>query len=243
VTDEFPGGRHAASAVPWLFGGAAIVVAVFGIAFAVTLTGNSTPLGPAPQHHSQATTPPPSATATAAAKSASPTPTARKRAHKRTPSASPTSPTTQPAVAFQPASPTQSAAAHLAASVSLDTGPGSHGFGLVVFQVTDTGSAATGPLTATITLPAGASAFGGGGGGGDGGDHGRGSTDWAWGWSCQPTSTGATCQRAGIAAGSRAVGTIYITINGDSACGGTVELVASSGSASASAQSPSGISC
>ena len=44
-------------------------------------------------------------------------------------------------------------------------------------------------------------------------------------------------------AGGQAQGTIYIWISGSSACGKSVGLTASSGSASASAQSPQDLQC
>ena len=77
------------------------------------------------------------------------------------------------------------AAAQLSASVSLS---GGRHFQSLSFQVNDTGNAATGQLTATITLPSGAF-FGG---------SGRQEDD---GWSCQPVSGGASCQHAALAAG------------------------------------------
>jgi hypothetical protein len=101
----------------------------------------------------------------------------------------------------------------------------------VTFQVNDTGTAATGTLTATITLPAG-SWFMGGGHSHYGGD----------GWNCQPASAGATCQHDAISAGTAATGTIFIGASSP-ACGQPVRLSAASGSASASAQSAQDIQC
>jgi hypothetical protein len=92
------------------------------------------------------------------------------------------------------------------------------------FQVTDTGSASTGTLTATITLPSGSSLANFGGGGHRG--HG---------WTCQATSSGATCQHSGISAGAQTSGFILIQVSGSSACGQPVQVTVSSGSASASA--------
>jgi hypothetical protein len=152
-------------------------------------------------------------------------------------------------------------AVQLTAAVSV----GGHGHwhaAQVVFQVNDTGSAATKEVTVSITLPAGAWLFGGqdgwqgdgkdgghghGGGNGDGGGHWHGSdtgqADAGEGWSCQPTSTGASCQHSAISPGGQAQGVIYIGISGSSACGQPVGLAASSGSASASAQSPQDLQC
>jgi hypothetical protein len=114
-------------------------------------------------------------------------------------------------------------------------GPGGGGRGgdaQVVFQVSDTGSATTGELTVSVTLPAGSglhSFFGRGGGIG--------------GWTCAPDSSGASCRHAAIGAGGDAEGMIFIGLFGSAACGQPVQLTATSGSASASAQSPQDIGC
>jgi hypothetical protein len=109
-------------------------------------------------------------------------------------------------------------------------------WGHVIFQVAAAGSAATGQLTATITLPAGATMMSGGGGG----DAVPIPSDRNFGWACQPTSTGATCTHAGLAAGGQSWGAIFFTVSGGSVCGQPVELTVGSGSASASAQSTVG---
>jgi len=239
--------------MPWLFAGAGIVVAVFAIAFAVMLTGNSTPLGPAHHPHNQAVAALPSATLATPIQTPSPTrkPTPKSRTPKRTPSASPSpargaaapppaSPTPPPTSPPPPTQATPPASVQLAATVTVNSGWQSQSSGLAVFEVTDTGSAATGQVTATITLPAGASMMAGDGGGGDGG---HGALDWGSHWNCQPTSTGATCQHAGIGAGAQAGGAIFFTLSGTSACGQPVQIEVASGSASASAQSADGIAC
>jgi hypothetical protein len=140
----------------------------------------------------------------------------------------------------------------LTASVSIGA---QHGHGhwhnaQVDFQVSDTGSAATGEVTVAIALPSGAWLFGGDDGQGNGGDGGRWhalsssqSVDGGEGWSCQPTSTGASCQHSAISAGGQAQGVIYIGFSGSSACGQPVGVTASSGSASASAQSAQDLQC
>jgi hypothetical protein len=244
VTKGHPGGRHATGVMPWLVAGAGIVVAVSGIAFAVMLTGNTTPLG-SPHNRPQATaplasdsvttpTPTPSRTSKSSRKqSRSPRPTSGPTATPPAPSEKP-----QPAASPRPSSPTPSSSVDLAATVSVDGGWHSGDFDVVVFQVQDTGSAATGQLTAAITLPAGASMNSDGRG-----SQGQSAADWGSGWDCQPTSTGATCQNDGIPAGGQTFGAIYITLSGTTACGQSVELAVASGSASTSAQSPSGISC
>ena len=163
MTEGYPGGRHAAGAIPWLFAGAGIVVAVLGVAFAVVLTGNSTPLGSPHDHRPQAAASLASVSATTPIQSPTPTP---KPAHKRTPSASsspapsatsPSASQPQPAPSPQPSIRTQIPPVQLTATVNVDSGWHFQGFGQVVFEVADTGSTATGQLTASITLPAGAS--------------------------------------------------------------------------------------
>jgi RNA polymerase sigma factor (sigma-70 family) len=239
--------RQASRLTQWLAGGVAAVVAVFAVAFAVNLTGNKTPLGPArPQSQAGATLAPASLTS-----SGQPQPHGSKSPSARRPSASasprPSSGATTsssastsppPAVSPPPATPTPtptlSASAQLAATVSV-AGGYFKDFGQVTFQVTDTGSAATGELAVTVTLPAGSSMLA------DGGRHGNAASD-RNGWSCQPTSTGATCQHAAISAGAQTSGTIFITLSGTTACGQPVELTATSGSTSVSAQS-GGIPC
>ncbi len=236
--------RHLPLLTRWLAGAAAAIVAVFAIAFAVTLTGNYAPAGPA--HHPQAAPTPlpltlstpaqpqPSKSAKAAAKRA---PATSPSAGQSAATSSSASSNPQPAVSSPPPSPTSSATAQLAASVGVYGGGYFGNLAQVAFQVSDTGSAATGALTVTITLPAGSSMIDGGRG------HHHAASDPGDGWSCQPDSTGATCQHAGIQAGSQAQGTIFIMVSGTSACGQPVQLSATDGSASASAQSPEGIPC
>jgi DNA-directed RNA polymerase specialized sigma24 family protein len=186
-------------------------------------TGSGSPAGtPAParsDRHSRAARP-------AASVSRGPKPSASVHgAPKSGPSASPKSPrASSPATS----SPSPAPGVTLTASVSVQ-----QTFGLteVSFQVNDVGTAATGTVTATITLPSGS---------------------WfiavihthqgADGWSCQPDSTGATCQHSAISAGAQATGTMLIGAGG-SACGQPVQLSASSGSAATSAQSAQDIQC
>jgi hypothetical protein len=92
----------------------------------------------------------------------------------------------------------------------------------------------------SITLPAGTwlAGNGGNGHGHDGaGDGGSG------GWSCQATSAGVSCQHSAISPGGQAQGMIFIGISGSAACGKSVGLTVTSGSASASAQSPQSLQC
>jgi hypothetical protein len=115
---------------------------------------------------------------------------------------------------------------------------GDHGGNFVTFQVTDSGSAQTGELTVAVTLPAGASM----GSDGRGGESSQIVSD-GGGWSCQANSSGATCQHGAISAGAQTTGWMSITLSGTTACGQPVQITATSGAASASAQSSSDISC
>lgn len=208
-------------------GCAVLLVAIAGVALAATLTGHrspprsSTAAGPpgitAPKQ-SDAVSPTP-ATPSAAASSASPTP-----------SASP--PPSPSAVVLAPAT-TSPPAAELDAGVNI-YGQNHNSF-VVVFQVTDTGSGATGALTAAITLPAGTSM-------GPGWPGGQANMDQRMGgWTCQATSSGATCSHSPLSPGQGSYGAIHVQQTSSSACGQPVLLTVTSGSASASAQSP--ISC
>jgi RNA polymerase sigma factor (sigma-70 family) len=223
--------RRASGVMRWIAAGAAIVLTAFAIAFAVILTGN---YGPAPYHPRTALGLSPGVVATSSdAPSLAP-----KKRPSTTPSQSPSAAASVPVPAPEPivtapANEPASSSVHLAATVNVGGGFQFGNFGQVFFQVSDTGSAPTSQLAVAITLPSGASMLGSGqnffGGG--------------FGWSCQPTSTGATCQHAQVSAGTQTEGAIFMTISGNAACGQPVELTATSGSVSASAQSANGISC
>ncbi len=103
------------------------------------------------------------------------------------------SPTTSPSPTASP-SPTPSV--QLTATVSVQD---TVGLIEVSFQVNDTGNAATGQLSATVTLPAGSFLIGIVHGHKDSG-----------GWSCQPASGGASCSHDAISADGNAAGTILI---------------------------------
>jgi DNA-directed RNA polymerase specialized sigma24 family protein len=239
--------RRVPSPVHWIAAGAVTVVAVFAIAFAVTLTGNHTATGP--RHQQPRGTAALSPVVVSASAQASGQ--ASRQVHRRSQSpstaatSSSASPSTQPAVPTSPATSVPTVAAQLSASI--DVGGGHHwgNFQQVDFQVTNTGSGATGALTATITLPAGARMFTGGGDhhGNAGAIGNRAAFDGGSGWNCQPTSAGAVCQHAALAAGAHTAGAILIEVMDAAACGQPAEVAAASGSLSASAQSPGGISC
>ena len=214
---------------------AAVVIAVCGAGFAVSLAGHDSRLAPA--HHSQAgATPHPNGVLEL-------TPSERASTHvpvasTRTPSSRARRPgsaapplNTSPSSAVTGSSPPPAAA--LTASISIS---GQHAHGAQIgFQINDTGSAATGELSVSITLPAGTWLSGSG-------SHGHNSAG-DGGWSCQPTSAGASCQHSAISPGSQAKGLIFIGISGSAACGKSVGLAVTSGSASASAQSPQSLQC
>jgi DNA-directed RNA polymerase specialized sigma24 family protein len=157
-----------------------------------------------------------------AAPSRKDTPSPSVRTRKPTPA-----PAAPGGTAPAPSTPSPTAAAPdvtLAVSANI-FGPGRGNMTQVFFQVTDTGRASTGTLTATIGLPSGSSLASSGGG--HGGSQ----------WTCQATSSGASCQHAAISAGQQVPGGILIQLNGSAACGQPVQVTVSSGSASASAES------
>lgn len=177
-----------------------------------------------------------SASTAASGLTAGPTSTAMPSPSARTArsSATPTQPvitSTAPAAPSPSPTPSPTASSTVTLAVSANVyGPGQGNVAQVLFQVTDTGSASTGTLTATITLPSGSSlaTFGGH-------RHSQ--------WTCQATSSGATCQHPAISAGQQVNGGITIQINNSAACGQPVEVTVTSGSASASAQSGQDIQC
>jgi DNA-directed RNA polymerase specialized sigma24 family protein len=236
--------RHASRPAVWLAGGVTAVIAIFAVAFAVTLTGNHTPSPPA--HHQAGAGP--ASSPVAARTSGQPRPGASKKtpavalspATTRAMSASasvPASSSPTPPVARGPAaSPSAQPSVQLAAGINVYGQYNGSNSALVVFQVTETGSATTEALTISITLPPGSSLAGSGPGNrGPGGGDGD--------WTCQADATGATCQHSPIGGGSRAFGSIQIGLSGSASCGQPVGMTATSGSDSASAQSPDDIQC
>ncbi len=240
-TREFPAASGAAPRRrvrrAWVAAGAAL--AVGAIAAVLALTGNAAPSRTAdnPQadvmpsaHGTTSGTHTPQPGRSGKDSSAADPATSRNRAPKPQPSTSAPGASRPPPASTPKASASTStppAAVVLTASVSVQA----TGLNEVTFQVGDSGTAATGSLTATITLPAGSRMIGVA--------HAHHGSD---GWSCQPTSTGATCQHGAISAGSETSGTILIGASG-SACGQPVQLSAASGAASASAQSAQDIQC
>jgi RNA polymerase sigma factor (sigma-70 family) len=242
----------------WLAAGVVAVFALGGIAIAVSLAGHGTPLKPAGREQAQI---PASPAVVATTSQASTTPTrsttapaaVRASASHKVPAAPPASPqgSTSPArpPATSPAShpPSPPPRVRLTAAVDIY---GGHHHAVVVFVVSDTGSAKTKALIVSVALPAGSSFVssshgnGNGNGGGDGGGGDAINGHWSQdGWSCKATSGGALCRHASIPAGGQSQGMIHIAIDGSSACGQTVSVTAASGSASASAQSPEDIQC
>jgi len=194
---------------------AGVVLAVSaGVALAMTLTGHdNTPA-------SARRLPPAPSRRAAVTQSPSLSPSPQ-------PSPSPTSPAPSPAAA----------SASLTASLSVS----GHGQGFrVVFQVANSGSAASGPLTAEIALPAGASLSSGDTqqlSGANGSAEGT-AVPLFGGWSCQPTSGGTTCTHAALPAGQQAQDTLFITVSGSGACGQPVRLTVTGGGATVAASQP-----
>lgn len=218
---------------------AAALLCILGGVLAVTVSGPSSALpahGPRPQAGIGGST---SAVASghespvASTTTPSPSATARKPTSPATPSSSSPS---LPSSSNTPPSPTTSAttaAPDVTLTVSANVnGPGRGNIAQFFFQVTDTGSASTGELTATIALPSGSSLANFGGGG-----HRHNA------WTCQATSSGATCQHAAISPNEQVSGFILIQVSSSSACGQPVDVTVTSGSASASAQSAQDIQC
>jgi RNA polymerase sigma factor (sigma-70 family) len=226
-------GMRDSNVARWLAGAAAAIVAVSGVALAVTLIGSQTPTRSG--HQPQAgTTPLPLTLSTPAQPAGSKSAKTRAGHPSISPSqargsaASPGSASTQPTASSPPRSQEPRGTAQLAASVGVHGGQ-SGKKAQVAFQVSDAGSAATGKLTVAITLPAGTSMSGGGP---------NTASDRGDGWTCQPDSTGAICQHGAVQAGSQTGAMIFITIvSTSSACGQPVQLSATDGSVSASAQS------
>jgi len=234
----------------WLAAGSAAVIALGAVAVALALSSHGTPLKPADKAQAQA--PASLAPTTAAQPSASRPPSAkppvvvRASVNRNTPAA----PTASLPGSTSPAEPPGNHRPHPSSKIRLTAAVdvyGGHHHSVVVFQVSDTGSAKTRALIVSVALPVGSSLFtwphGNGGGNGGGGWQ---ASDGHWGqgaWTCKATSSGARCRHDPIPAGSQSEDVIFIAIDGSSACGQSVSVTAASGSASASAQSPEDIQC
>ncbi len=228
--------RHPTRQQLWLAAGAGMAAAaVAAIALGVTLSGHTTalPTRSRPPHAAAVTSPP--------VVPKTPKPTQQRKLPTKDPTSQPGPSTAstypQQVGSSQGASisvaptppPSRKPAAQLAATIEVD-GNWPHGGSSILFEVTDTGTASTGELTASITLPSGTSLFGRGSYGPSG-------------WTCQPTATGASCRHGPVSPGQSAQGALYISVYGRQACGQPVELAVSSGTLSASAQSGQDIQC
>jgi len=192
--------------------GGVVLVVIAATALAVTLSGNDNPPASAGQQP-----PPPSHQATATATQPSPSP----------------SPSPQPSLSSPSPSPAAPVAAPIRLTASLSVS-GHSFFVHVMFQVANTGSTASGPLTAVITVPAAASFSFGGDMQQFSADHGNGSPDgialpFSDGWSCQQTSGGAICSHAALPAGQQTQGNLFVTVNGSEACGQTATVTVTGG--------------
>jgi DNA-directed RNA polymerase specialized sigma24 family protein len=215
--------RHASRPLQWAAGAAVLAIAVL-LAVIVTAPGSA----PAGKTQQQALAAPPAQhTAEPAHKSAGAPPA---------PTPSPPPPTAAPSKS--PAGPP--AAVPLAAELSVTASSGLCFVGNaneIMWTITNTGSAATGELTVSLTLPSGASL--------QSDNSAQELCDQtATGAGCEATASGATCQFSGISPGGQTQDTVVVLFpNGGADCGLPVELTASSGSVSASAQVPGGINC
>jgi DNA-directed RNA polymerase specialized sigma24 family protein len=125
------------------------------------------------------------------------------------PSHSSSSPTT-------PESPSAPGSVQLAASIDVTAPSNPFAPSGVTFQVDDTGSAASGPLNATITLPAATELVS--------------DSVTSGGWNCQASGSGAACTHSPLSPGQDAAASFSFTTG----CG-QVSIVATSGSATATA--------
>jgi DNA-directed RNA polymerase specialized sigma24 family protein len=252
-----PGGLLPAGARPlrWLAAGSAAVVAVGAVALAVSLNGHGSPLKQTSKDLAQAAASPSPATIVArpsatAAKSAT-TPVAAQPVSASKTHSAPTAPPAsqpQPPATSPPSGSPSPAPSPVRLTAAVDVyGHGQHWNGaVVIFKVSDTGSAKSRALIVSVALPSGSWFFTWSHGPG----HGHGAGHWRGpghggqnGWSCRATASGARCRHAAIPAGGQSQGTIFIGIGGSSACGDTVSVTAASGSVSADAQSPEEIQC
>lgn len=99
---------------------------------------------------------------------------------------------------------------------------------LVTVNVSDPGSAATGPLTVTVTLPSGISLLGL-----------VGSSS----WSCSPTGGGQTCSHGPLSAGAASSLSFNILVVNLSGCGNPIVATAVSGSLSTTGASSTKVQC
>ncbi|HYK32574.1 MAG TPA: sigma-70 family RNA polymerase sigma factor [Streptosporangiaceae bacterium] len=179
---------------------------------------------------SPSTTPIPSATTS---RGVSPKPT-NSRAGKASPSSpSSTSPPASPGPTPTPTpkptpSPTVSGTAKLSVSVQVNGVLNLGVTALVTVNVSDPGTAATGPVTVNITLPSGITLLGL-----------VGSSS----WSCSPTSAGQTCTHGAIGAGAASSLSFNILVVNLTGCGNSVVAKAVSGSLSATGASAAKVQC
>lgn len=145
-----------------------------------------------------------------------------------TPSPTPSpSPSRSPSVSPTP-TPTVSAKAKLSISVQVN---GLLNLGvtvLVTVNVSDPGSAATGPVTANITLPSGITLLGLAG---------------SSSWSCSATGSGQTCSRTPLGAGAASSLSFNVLVVNLSGCGSSVLATATSDGLSASGTSSTTVQC
>jgi hypothetical protein len=219
---------HASKPLLWAAAAAVFVIALVA-ALALAPAGRVTPQGRSEQ---QALAPPPAPARTTP--SATPAPT---RTHPAaTPSVSP-SPAAPGSPAASPA-PGPSTAPDVQLSVTAEVGV-CFAVGTaneISWSVADTGSAATGDLTVSVTLPPGVSPQ-------SENEYQEECDPDATGSGCQLTASGVTCLYEGISAGTQAEAAIIVLFDSIADCGQPVDVTVSSGGASASTEAPGGINC
>jgi RNA polymerase sigma factor (sigma-70 family) len=238
--------RQASRPARWTAAGTAIALALAALAFALTLSGGTAPLKPAGHHlQPQAAAPsPPALAPPPAQRPPQNKPRARAPAFDAQPASAPAGTPAQPAATSSPAQPAATSSPAPARSPTPVPTPRLSAtinvsdpvliFNQVVFVVADTGSAAAGEVTVSLSLPPGSLL--------------PGIRIALWpaensGWTCQLTAAGASCQHGTIPAGGQAQGVIYMSVTGLATCGQPAQITAASGQASISAQSPEPIRC
>ncbi|HET9896186.1 MAG TPA: sigma-70 family RNA polymerase sigma factor [Streptosporangiaceae bacterium] len=145
----------------------------------------------------------------------------------------PASPSSPPTASASP-SPTVSVGASVAATAKLSVGVQVKDLlnlgvtALVNISVSDTGTASTGPMTATLALPSGTTMLGLAG---------------SSSWSCTTTGSGGTCTHAAIGAGTAANFSFNMLVISLAGCGSSVLATVAGGNATGSGSSPQQVQC
>jgi DNA-directed RNA polymerase specialized sigma24 family protein len=164
-----------------------------------------------------------------------PSPTAPSHAPSQPAPSQPTpdQPTPTPSMPSRPA-PVGSgpAAPQVTAQISVADPAGLSNLAEITFGIADTGSVATGPLSASIAMPPDSTVL----------------PSWSGpgiiiGWHCSAAGSSATCVHEPIGATVRTSGILTVAVTGSAACGQSVRVTVTGGAAVTSAQSAGTIQC